>query len=159
MARGQARGDEAAEARGGARGDGEDAMMSENTPKTDKRRAPKTAWKKGDPSPNPGGRPKASEAQRLAKDAKAQAQPAAIKFFVDTMSDPNVEMRDRIACAKALAEGLEAVKLEVDATIKGEVTETVKLAPIDPARLARIAGVLQQAGVLAALEAKGEEPK
>lgn len=53
--------------------------------------------------------------------------------------------------------GTAPTTIKLDATVKGEVTETVKLAPIDPARLARIAGVLQQAGVLAALEAKGEE--
>jgi len=54
---------------------------------------------------------------------------------------------------------LEAGKTPVQLEVSGEVTETVKLAPIDPARLARIAGVLQQAGVLAALEVKGEESK
>jgi hypothetical protein len=128
----------------------------ENRPKTGNRKANSTSFRPGQ-SGNEGGRPKASEAQRLARDAKAQAQPAAIQFFVDTMSDPNVEMRDRIACAKALAEGLEALRIDLDATVTGEVTETVKLAPIDPARLARIAGVLQQAGVLAALEAKTED--
>ncbi len=38
-------------------------MASANTAKTDKpkRKPPKTAWKKGDPSPNPSGRPKTGQ--------------------------------------------------------------------------------------------------
>jgi hypothetical protein len=89
--------------------------MSDNTPNTGgpkkKRKAPRSAWKPGQ-SGNPGGRPPATEAQRLAKELKAQLQPDAVRRLGEILLDFEAKHSDQIAAAKVLLEGLEAVKLQ-----------------------------------------------
>jgi hypothetical protein len=89
--------------------------MSDSTPQADKpkakRKAPRTAWKPGQ-SGNPGGRASPTEAQRLAKELKAQLQPDAVRRLGEILVDPTAKHSDQIAAAKALLEGLEAVKFQ-----------------------------------------------
>lgn len=98
-----------------------------------------------------------TEAQRLAKEKKAHAQPQVVDFLLSVVLDVGADMKDRIAAAKPLMEGLDALKIEMDATVKTEASETVAVIAVDPERLRRIAGVLRKAGVLEALQA--EVPK
>lgn len=85
--------------------------MPENTSKTD-RKAPRTAWKPGQ-SGNPGGRPTLSDAQRLAREMKAQAQPEAIRALVRVLKSTTARDADKVAAAKALLDGLESARLDV----------------------------------------------
>lgn len=58
--------------------------MSANTPKTEKpkRKAPKTAWKKGMPSPNPAGRPKTGQSWgEIAKEIGDQYPEEVVELF------------------------------------------------------------------------------
>jgi hypothetical protein len=85
-------------------------VSSENKDKA-KRKAPPHAWRPGQ-SGNPGGRPKASEAQKLAAELRAQLQPDIVNLLWGIASDVGAETRDRITAAKALLE-------ESDVTVKG----------------------------------------
>ncbi len=63
-------------------------------------------WIKGAPSPNPSGRKKMTPEQQQARDIRNRAQPAIISFLVRTALDEKVDMRDRVACAKIVADPL-----------------------------------------------------
>lgn len=61
-------------------------------------------WVKGMPSPNQTGRKKMTPEQQLARDIRNRSQPAIMTFLVRTALDENVDMKDRIACAKIVAD-------------------------------------------------------
>ena len=83
-----------------------------------KRKAPKTAWKQGE-SGNPGGRPRLTDSQRLARELRAQAQPAAVVALARIVSNVTSEPRDVISAARALLDGLDVktVETSVDVSI------------------------------------------
>jgi hypothetical protein len=62
--------------------------------------APKRAWEKGGPSPNPSGRPKCVQAFRakLAEHSDEMAQ-----FLIDTWRNPSEDMRARLEAVKIAA--------------------------------------------------------
>lgn len=125
------------------------AAKPENTRETDKRVAPSTAWKPGE-SGNPGGRPKMSEQQRQAREDRAMAQPAAVKRLVAIIENVNSEDRDAIAAAKVILDGLEPLKIDLDANVTAEVKHDVKAEVIQsPERMRTIVEVLRRAGQLA----------
>ena len=88
--------------------------MSENTPKADrpKRKAPRTAFRKGQ-SGNPGGRKPLTDSQRTAREMLADLGPEAVAYFRDTMRDTSLERKDRNFAAKVFVDKLEAVKMEL----------------------------------------------
>lgn len=128
---------------------------SESTPKTDKRKAPRSAWKPGQ-SGNPGGRPPLTEAQREAREARAAAQPSAVARLVAIIADPASKDQDAIAASKVILEGLEPLKMELDASVKAEVQHELREVVSTPERLAKIAAVLVRAQALPATEEKTE---
>jgi hypothetical protein len=67
-------------------------------------------------SGNPSGRPKATEAQLKARELKQKAQPEAVKVLSAIMRSKKERAADRIAAAKALLDGLDALKIEADVT-------------------------------------------
>lgn len=85
-------------------------MSSDNTKKT--KGKPRGKPFPAGVSPNPGGRPKLTDAQRLAREAKACAQPEAVAYLVAVMRDAGEATKERLVAAKALLEGLDAVRLE-----------------------------------------------
>lgn len=109
---------------------------------------PTNAFKPGE-SGNPGGRPKMTEAQREAKEAKAMAQPAAVKALVAIIESKSAEPRDIIAAAKVILDGLETLKIDLDANVTADVKHDVKAEVIQsPERMRTIIAVLQRAGQL-----------
>ncbi len=122
----------------------------ENTPQTDKRAAPSTAWRPGE-SGNPGGRPKLTESQRQAREDRATAQPAAVKRLVSIIENPASEDRDAIAAAKVILEGLEPLKIALDANVTADLKHELKAEVVQsPERMQAIVAVLARAGQLAA---------
>ncbi len=104
--------------------------MSANTPETEnskkKRRAPKTAWRKGQ-SGNPNGRPPLTEAQRMAREIKQRAQPEVMEAMVAIALNRGEETRDRIAAGKVVLEGLDATKIDLDVTTDdGDLTKLIE---------------------------------
>ena len=121
----------------------------ENRQKTGKRKANKTSWKPGQ-SGNEGGRPKATEAQQIAREMKASAQPVVVGYLISVVEDEDADEKDRIAAAKVLIDQ-DALEMKVDGNVsmKAEVQHGVAepTAP-DGDRLLRIAAVLVRAGAL-----------
>jgi hypothetical protein len=68
-------------------------------------------WKRGQ-SGNPSGRPKATEAQLRARELKQKAQPKAVEVLTAIMVSKKERTADRIAAAKVLLDGLDAIKVE-----------------------------------------------
>lgn len=75
-----------------------------------KRKATPASFKPG-VSGNPVGRPPLTEAQRLARSMRAQAQPELVRVLLD-IAIKAVDPKDRIAAAKALIEEVPPVDSE-----------------------------------------------
>ena len=126
------------------------------------RHAPPTnAFKAGEPSANPTGRPKLTDAQREAREARALAQPQAVACLVGIVTSETARDADKIAASKAILDGLEPLKLEMTGKdgepIKSETTAPVVLT-VTPERLTRVMAVLLSAGAVAP-EAAPTEPE
>lgn len=101
-------------------------------------------------SGNPSGRPKLTEAQREAREARAAAQPDAVARLVAIIKSDKSKDQDAIAAAKVILDGLEPLKLEMTGKDGEPLKTEVRLesAAPDPQKFARIAAILQRAGVL-----------
>lgn len=64
------------------------------------------AWVKGGPSPNPSGRTKMTEAQRMARELREAAQPAIARMLIKMALDETAEPSHRLIAAKAILEDL-----------------------------------------------------
>lgn len=103
-----------------------------------------TTFTKGG-SGNPKGRKPLTDAQRLARELKAQAQPDAVRALVKLLHQEDLEPRDRIAVAKALLEGLDAVAVEHS----GEVRARLDLGKLDLAELDAMEALIAKAAATA----------
>lgn len=80
-----------------------------------KKRGKGKPFVKGAPG-NPRGRPPLTEAQRLGREMRAQAQPELVTKLMGIINDPETERRDCIAAIKAL---LEELPKEVSVDVQG----------------------------------------
>jgi len=55
---------------------------------------------------NPSGRPPLTPEQRRAREMRAQCQPEIVKALLDIATDSSIDVKDRIAAAKALLEDM-----------------------------------------------------
>ena len=77
------------------------------------------------------------------------AQPAAVKALVAIIESKSAEPRDIIAAAKVILDGLETLKIDLDANVTADVKHDVKAEVIQsPERMRTIIAVLQRAGQL-----------
>lgn len=129
-------------------------MKPQNTAKTGKRKPNSTSWKSGQ-SGNPGGRPKLTEAQQAAREARAAAQPEAVARLVAIIGNPESKDQDAIAAAKVILDGLEPIRLEMDANVSGDVKHevTAPVVTVTPERLTRVMAVLLNSGAVVATDA------
>lgn len=137
--------------------------MPENTPKTGKkkRQPTSTSWKPGQTG-NAGGRPKLTDAQREAREARALAQPQAVACLVGIIASDKARDADKIAASKAILDGLEPLKLEMTGKdgepIRSETTPAPLVLTVTPERLTRVMAVLLSAGAVAP-DAASTEPE
>ena len=106
--------------------------MSQNTPETDKpkRKAPKSAFKKG-VSGNPGGRPKKTQEELDLVAACKEKAPEALATIAKIMTEGENE-RNRLAAAQAIIErGYGKPKETVEANVTGRI-ETITRRIIRP---------------------------
>lgn len=131
-----------------------------NTPETrPKRTLPKTAWKKGQPSPNPSGRPKSDaelvEACRARTPTALAVLDRAMRKYLDGEGSHSAATRAAEAVLdRGWGSAPAVVRLEGEATVQVQHTAKVELGP---ERLQRVAMLLDRVGVLEAL--RGEVRK
>ena len=107
--------------------------MTQNRPETDKpkRRAPKTAFKKGT-SGNPGGRPKRTQEEMDLVAACRDRTPAALAVIETIMLEGENE-RNKLAAAQAIIDrgyGKAPEKVEHSGPNGGEIKHAFRLAPL-----------------------------
>lgn len=125
-----------------------------NTPETrPKRTLPKTAWKKGQPSPNPSGRPKSDaelvEACRARTPTALAVLDRAMKKYLDGEGSHSAATRAAEAVLdRGWGSAPAVVRLEGEATVQVQHEHQVHVAPLDAQRLQRVAMLLERVGVL-----------
>lgn len=140
---------------------------SQSTPKAHKRRAPKTAWKPGQ-SGNPGGRPKTDpelvEAFRERTEKAVAVLDRAMGDFL-RQADPPAPVRaaavkaSEVTLNRGWGTAPATVKLDVEGRIDTDAKTTVAVKVLDPERLTRVLGVLQQSGALDAMREQAKLPE
>lgn len=90
-----------------------------------------------------------TDAQREAREAKAMAQPSAVAALVGIIQNKDAEPRDIIAAAKVILDGLDSLKIDLEASGTVDVKHDVKAEVIQSVdRMRTIVAVLTKSGVL-----------
>jgi len=77
---------------------------------------PNPSWVKGMRSPNPTGRTKMSDAQRMAREMREAAQPAIARMLIKMALDEAADPSHRLIAAKAVLEDLPK-EVQIDANV------------------------------------------
>lgn len=90
---------------------------------------PNPSWVKGMRSPNPTGRTKMSDAQRMAREMREAAQPAIARMLIKMALDEAADPSHRLIAAKAILEDLPS-QVEVSNPDGSGIFQTVDLSSL-----------------------------